>query len=145
MLPASFVLAQAPQALTAREAYDAARAGTLLLIDIRTPEEWRDTGVAQGALALDVETPAFEVRLAGLRLDHPAKRIALIDRSGALSASTRDKLAGRGFRDILAVRGGMLGPGGWLAEKLPVELYLDRHKSRQLSPPPCRRLRGNIA
>ena len=109
--------------LSAREAYDAARAGALLLLDIRTPEEWRDTGLPQGSTALDVETPAFEVRLSGLRLDHPGKRIALIDRSGALSASIRTKLAGRGFRDILAVRGGMLGPGGWLAEKLPVVAY----------------------
>lgn len=123
VLPASFVLAQVPTTLAPREALDAARAGTLLLIDIRTPAEWRDTGLAQGAIALDVETPAFEVRVAGLRLDHRGKRIALIDRSGALSASTRDKLAGRGFRDILAVRGGMLGPGGWLAEKLPVAAY----------------------
>ncbi len=106
--------------LTAHEAYEAARAGMLLLLDIRTAEEWRDTGLAQGALALDAEAPAFEVRLAGLRLDHPAKRIALIDRSGALAASVRTKLAGRGYRDIVAVRGGMLGPGGWLAEKLPV-------------------------
>jgi rhodanese-related sulfurtransferase len=120
VLPASLVRAQAPTTLTAREAYEAARTGTLLLIDIRPPAEWRDTGLAQGALALDAEAPAFEVRLAGLRLDHPAKRIALIDRSGALAASVRTKLAGRGFRDILAVRGGMLGPGGWLAEKLPV-------------------------
>jgi rhodanese-related sulfurtransferase len=116
-------LAQVPTILAPREALDAARAGTLLLIDIRTPAEWRDTGLAQGAIALDVETPAFEVRLAGLRLNHRGKRIALIDRSGALAASTRDKLAGRGFRDILAVRGGMLGPGGWLAEKLPVVAY----------------------
>jgi rhodanese-related sulfurtransferase len=117
ILPCS---AQAQDILTAREAHDAARAGTLLLIDIRTPEEWRDTGLAQGAVALDAEASAFEVRLAGLRLDHRGKRIALIDRSGALAASVRTKLAGRGFRDILAVRGGMLGPGGWLAEKLPV-------------------------
>ncbi|KPF63336.1 hypothetical protein IP69_19270 [Bosea sp. AAP35] len=109
--------------LSAREAYDAARTGTLLLLDIRTPEEWRDTGIPQGAIALDVETPAFEVRLAGQRLDHPRKRIALIDRSGGLSASIRTKLAGRGFRDILAVRGGMLGPGGWLEQKLPVVAY----------------------
>lgn len=123
VLPASFVLAQAPTTLSPREALDAARAGTLLLIDIRTPEEWRDTGLAQGAVALDAEASAFEVRLAGLRLDHPGKRIALIDRSGALSASIRTKLAGRGFRDIVVVRGGMLGPGGWLAEKLPVVAY----------------------
>ncbi|PZN99821.1 MAG: rhodanese-like domain-containing protein [Hyphomicrobiales bacterium] len=123
MLPASFVSGQAPQTLSVREAHDAARAGTILLLDIRTPEEWRDTGLPQSAIALDAETSAFEVRLAGLRLDHPGKRIALIDRSGALSTSIRTKLAGRGFRDIVAVRGGMLGPGGWLAERLPVVAY----------------------
>lgn len=122
-LPANFVSGQMTASLSAREAYDVARAGTLVLIDIRTPEEWRDTGLAQGAIALDAETPGFEVRLAGLRLDHPAKRIALIDRSGGLSSSLRNKLAGRGWREIVAVRGGMLGPGGWLAEKLPVVAY----------------------
>ncbi|KPH79141.1 hypothetical protein AE618_20250 [Bosea vaviloviae] len=122
-LPASFVLAQARSALSAREAHDAARAGTLLLLDIRAPEEWRDTGIPQGAIALDAETPGFEVRLAGLRLDHRGKRIALIDRSGGLSSSLREKLAGRGWREIVAVRGGMLGPGGWLAEGLPVVAY----------------------
>ncbi len=123
MLPASFVLGQGAQALSAREAHDAARAGTLLLLDIRTPDEWRDTGLPQGAIALDAETPGFEVRLAGLRLDHPGKRIALIDRSGGLSSSLRNKLGGRGWREIVAVRGGMLGPGGWLAEGLPVVAY----------------------
>lgn len=109
--------------LSAKEAHAAATAGRIVLIDVRTPEEWRDTGLPQGAKPLDAETPGFEVRLAGLRLDHPGKRIALIDRSSALSSSLRAKLAGRGWRDIVAVRGGMLGPGGWLAEKLPVTAY----------------------
>jgi rhodanese-related sulfurtransferase len=119
-----FAYAQATETLlSAKDAHAAANAGTILLLDVRTPEEWRDTGLPQGAIALDAETPGFEVRLAGLRLDHPGKRIALIDRSGALSSSLRDKLAGRGWRNILAVRGGMLGPGGWLAEKLPVTAY----------------------
>lgn len=119
-----FAHAQAIEALlSAKEAHAAANAGSIVLIDIRTPDEWRDTGLPQGAIALDAETPGFEVRLAGLRLDHPGKRVALIDRSGALSSSLRAKLAGRGWRDIVAVRGGMLGPGGWLAEKLPVTPY----------------------
>lgn len=122
-LPATFVSGQGAPSLSAREAHDAVRTGTVLLLDLRTPEEWRDTGLPQGAIALDAETPGLEVRLAGLRLDHPGKRIALIDRSGGLSSSLRDKLAGRGWREIVAVRGGMLGPGGWLAERLPVTAH----------------------
>ncbi len=113
--------AQAPASISPREAHDGTRAGTLVLIDIRSPTEWADTGVPLGAIRLDAETAGFEVRLAALRLDHPGKRIALIDRTGGLATSVRQKLAGRGWRDLVAVRGGVLGQGGWLAEKLPVE------------------------
>jgi rhodanese-related sulfurtransferase len=112
-----------PPALSAREAFEAARTGRALLVDIRTPAEWADTGVPEGATRLDSEAAGFEVRLAGLRLDNPGRRIALIDRSGGLAISIQMKLAGRGWRDLALVRGGMLGQGGWLAEKLPVTPY----------------------
>jgi len=107
--------------MSPREAHDGAKAGRLILIDIRNPSEWADTGVPRGAVRLDAESAGFEVRLAGLRLDNPGKIIALIDRTGGLAVSVRQKLAGRGWRDLVAVRGGMLSQGGWLAEKLPVE------------------------
>jgi len=123
MLPASFVFGQSVATLSPREAYDAAQAKRVLLIDIRGVQEWTDTGLPQGALALDFDAPAFEVRIAGLRLDHPGKRIVLIDRTGAQAVAVAQKLAGRGWRDLAGVRGGMLGPGGWLAEKLPVTAY----------------------
>ena len=125
MLPAVFVRAQAPAAagLSPREAFELLRAGRIVLVDIRTAAEWADTGLPQGAVAFDLDATAFDVRLAGLRLDNPGKRIALIDRTGAQAAATVQKLGGRGWRDLVAVRGGMLGPGGWLAEKLPVTGY----------------------
>jgi rhodanese-related sulfurtransferase len=116
--------AQSPQsAVSPREAHEAAKAGRLLLVDIRTPAEWADTGLATGAIRLDAGSAGFEVRLAGLRLDNPGRRIALIDRTGGLSATVRQKLSQRGWRDLAVVRGGMLGQGGWLAEKLPVSGY----------------------
>lgn len=115
------VAQSASPGLSPREAHEAARAGRILLIDIRTPAEWADTGVPQGAITLDAESAGFEVRLAGLRLDNPAKRIALIDRTGGLGATVRQKLGLRGWRDLAVVRGGMLGEAGWLAEGLPVE------------------------
>lgn len=126
MLAASLILlanadaAFAQPALTAREAQTGLQAGRLLLIDIRTPAEWADTGSPPGSLRLDADSAGFEVRLAGLRLDHPGKRIALIDRNGGQAASVRQALAARGWRDLGVVGGGMLGPGGWLAKKLPV-------------------------
>lgn len=123
MLPASFVFGQSTATLSPREAYEAAQAKRVLFVDIRGVQEWADTGLAQGAIALDFDAPAFEVRIAGLRLDHPGKRIVLIDRTGAQAVAVVKKLAGRGWRDLAAVRGGMLGPGGWMAEKLPLTAY----------------------
>ncbi len=119
---ASAAIAQSAS-LSAREAHDAAKAGGIVLIDIRTPAEWADTGLAAGATRLDAESAGFEVRLAGLRLDNPGKRIVLIDRTGGLATSVQLKLAARGWRDLAVVRGGMLGQGGWLAERLPVSGY----------------------
>ncbi|AMJ60782.1 hypothetical protein AXW83_11195 [Bosea sp. PAMC 26642] len=127
LLSSTGALAQfTPPALSAHEAHEQAQTGKLLLIDIRTPAEWTDTGIPQGAIRLDAESAGFEIRLAGLRLDNPGRRIALIDRTGGLSVSVQQRFAGRGWRDLLAVRGGMLGaPGvkGWLAEALPVTGY----------------------
>jgi rhodanese-related sulfurtransferase len=107
--------------LSAREAREAFASGKIVLVDIRTPAEWADTGVPRGAIRLDAGGAGFELRLAGIRLDNPGRRLALIDRTGGLATAVQQKLGQRGWRDLLSVRGGMLGPGGWLAEKLPVE------------------------
>jgi rhodanese-related sulfurtransferase len=112
--------------LSVREAHEAAKAGKLVLVDIRTPEEWADTGVPEGAIRLDMTGSGFEVRLAALKLDHPGKPIALICRTGNRSAEVQKKLAGRGWRELTNVRGGLLGDPsdkGWLAESLPVAGY----------------------
>lgn len=119
--------AQAPSSsLSVREAHEAAQAGRLVLVDIRTPEEWADTGIPEGAIRLDMEGAGFEARLAGVKLDNPGKTIALICRTGNRSSSLQRKLAGRGWRDVVDVRGGLLGnpkDRGWLAETLPVKAY----------------------
>ena len=119
--------AQTPlPSLSVREAHEAAKAGKLVLVDIRTPEEWADTGVPEGAIKLDMTGSAFEVRLAALKLDHPGKPIALICRTGSRSSTMQKTLAGRGWANLVDVRGGLLGnpkDKGWLAEGLPVTTY----------------------
>lgn len=112
--------------LSVREAHDAAKAGKLVLVDIRTPEEWADTGVPEGAIKLDMTGSAFEVRLAALKLDHPGKPIALICRTGNRTSIVQKTLAARGWKELVGVRGGLLGnpkDKGWLAEGLPVTSY----------------------
>ncbi len=118
--------AQSLRSLSVREAHEGARAGRILLVDIRTPEEWADTGVPEGAVKLDMTGSGFEVRLAALKLDHPGKPIALICRTGNRTATLQRTLAARGWKDLVDVRGGLLGTPkdkGWLAEGLPVASY----------------------
>ncbi|MGL5362759.1 MAG: rhodanese-like domain-containing protein [Bosea sp. (in: a-proteobacteria)] len=114
----------APPAMSVREAHAATKAGQIILVDIRRPEEWADTGVAQGAIKLDMTSPIFEARLAGLRAENPGKPIAIICRTANRTRVVQDILGKRGWRDLVNVKGGMLGDGqnsGWLDEKLPLQ------------------------
>ncbi len=109
--------------MSVREAHERTRAQSVILVDIRRPEEWADTGVAEGAIKLDMTSPVFEARLAGLRAENPGKPIAIICRTANRTRHVQDVLGKRGWTNIVDVRGGMLGDGrnkGWLDEGLPV-------------------------
>jgi rhodanese-related sulfurtransferase len=109
--------------MSVREAHERSRAKEVILVDIRRPEEWADTGVAEGAIKLDMTSPVFEARLAGLRAENPGKPIAIICRTANRTRHVQEVLGKRGWTGIVDVRGGMLGDGrnkGWLDEGLPV-------------------------
>ena len=109
--------------MSVREAFDRSKAKDVLLVDIRTPEEWKDTGVPEGAIRLDMTSPVFEARLATLRAENPGKPIAIICRTASRTRRLQDVLGKRGWTNIIDVRGGVLGDGrnkGWLDEGLPL-------------------------
>lgn len=123
ILTAAPAPAQQLPSISVREAHEQAKAGRITLIDIRTPEEWRDTGVPEGAIRLDMTSPTFVARLAGLRAENPNRPIALICRTSSRTRYVQEELTRRGWRGIVNVSGGILGDGrhrGWLAENLPV-------------------------
>ena len=126
LLAAGGALAQqaAPAAMGAREAYEAQQAGALVLVDIRTPPEWAQTGVPKGALRIDVASADFLSKLEAARRAHPGKRIGLICRTSSRTSRAAQALAARGWSEIVDVAGGVAGSPrgkGWLAEGLPVE------------------------
>jgi len=109
--------------VSVRGAHARFKAGQIILVDIRRPDEWADTGVAEGAIRLDMTSPVFEARLAGLRADNPGKPIALICRTATRTRHVLETLGRRGWSNLIDVRGGMLGDGrnkGWLDEGLPL-------------------------
>lgn len=104
------------------EAHKAALAGEIILIDIRTPEEWLETKVGEGAIGLDMREENFVPTLVALRRANPDKPIAMICRTGNRTGYVTTALAGQGFPGLVDVKEGMVGgPNGpgWLSRGLP--------------------------
>lgn len=112
--------------LSVEDAHRQAAEGTILLVDIRQPEEWRDTGIPEHARPIDMRRDDFpEALTAALGADR-SRPIALICARGVRSARLSTLLTEAGFNNILDVPEGMLGSAagpGWLAKDLPVTPY----------------------
>ncbi|OJW90885.1 rhodanese-like domain-containing protein [Thiobacillus sp. 65-1402] len=114
--------------LSAPDAYGQAQAGRLTLIDVRTPDDWRKTGVAKGALRINMANVGgeagfiqqVETALGGNR-NAP---IGLLGLAGNRAANAQEVLREAGFTRVYNIKEGMLGGSagpGWIARKLPVE------------------------
>jgi rhodanese-related sulfurtransferase len=109
--------------LTATEAFAKAATGKITLIDIRTPEEWAETGSGVGAQRLDMRRDDFVSALDKLLGGDRTKPVALICARGVRSSRLSRTLREGGYTNIIDVPEGMLGSyagPGWLERGLPV-------------------------
>lgn len=114
--------------LSAPDAYAQAQAGALTLIDIRRPDEWRQTGVARDALRINMAHPQGAAGFVGqvaseVGGDRNAP-IGLICRTGNRTTQMQRALREAGFTRVYNIREGMAGSSagpGWIARGLPVE------------------------
>lgn len=112
--------------LSAPDAYEAHKQGRLRLIDIRTPEEWRQTGVAPGAARVDFYRGPETLLRSVLQATGGDKNapVALVCRTGNRTTQAQKFLQAQGFTQVYNVKEGMAGSGagpGWLRRRLPVE------------------------
>jgi rhodanese-related sulfurtransferase len=112
--------------LSAPDALAAAGEGKLRLIDIRTPQEWRQTGVAPGAGRVDFYRGPEVLLSSVLQMVGGDKNapIALICRTGNRTVTAQKFLQAQGFTRVYNVSEGMAGSAagpGWLKRSLPVE------------------------
>lgn len=115
--------------ISVRDALEGVRGGTLTLVDVRSPQEWRKTGLPEGAEAVTIHGPeglpgfvaAVRERL-GKGGDRP---IAVICATGVRSTAASRALRAAGFTRVLNVREGLFGNQsdgpGWLRSGLPTE------------------------
>ena len=114
--------------ISAAEAQALFERGEITFIDIRRPDEWRQTGVAKGVTRINMQHPqglqgfAQEVfDTVGGDLDAP---IVLICRTGSRTGRLQPILTQAGFTNVRHVPEGMLGnrrSPGWIAQGLPTE------------------------
>ena len=121
-------LAHSMPDMAAPDAAAAAAAGKITLIDIRTPPEWKETGVAKGAALINMLHPQgaqgfTNALLEQVKGDKNAP-IALICRTGNRTTQVQRYLQSVGFTQVYNVKEGMAGSAagpGWIKRGLPVD------------------------
>lgn len=109
--------------LTVTEAYEAVQADQIWLIDIRRPDEWADTGIAEGAIALDMRREDFVEALQLATAEDPDRPVAIVCARGVRSRRLTAALTEAGLTNLIDLPEGMLGSQagpGWLGAGLPV-------------------------
>ena len=118
--------------INATEAHALAQAGKITLIDIRRPDEWRQTGVAQGVTRINMlhpqGMPGFAQAVAAAVGNNRDAPIVLICRTGSRTSRLTPVLTEMGFTNVRHVPEGMIGSQygpGWIARGLPTESCKD--------------------
>ncbi|KKL47641.1 hypothetical protein LCGC14_2333510 [marine sediment metagenome] len=112
-----------PAIWSAPEAQAAIADDGALLLDIRTPGEWAQTGLAEGAFPVDMQSADFGAQLSAVFERAGDRPIALICATGGRTAYVVSVLKRNGIEGVIDVSEGMLGNGraqGWVARGLPV-------------------------
>lgn len=130
-----FLMTAAPAAgaelLTPPQALELARAGELVIVDVRLPSEWLATGLPAGARGVSLQNPITgAIRpdfvadlLAALDGDRDTP-IALICAQGVRSRVASQLVERAGFRAVHDIGEGMLGDSsgpGWIDRGLATE------------------------
>ena len=105
------------------ETFASSRSDTLL-IDVREPAEWDQTGAPAGASLISGSRSDFVDAVLEATGGDKTKPVAVICRSGSRSVRAAEKLTAAGFSRVTNVGDGMVGREGigkgWLSADLPL-------------------------
>ena len=124
----SFAASAQTAVLTATEAQTAALAGKVVLIDIRSPPEWKETGVPASAHAITMhqKREGLLAELGKVTGGSKSQPIALICATGSRSSFLSGWLKSQGYTAISDVAEGVMGGRsgkGWIKSSLPLRKW----------------------
>lgn len=120
--------AAAGEVLTPAEAHEKAMKGEIVLVDVRTADEWKQTGLPASAHAITMHqkgpdfVKALDAALGGDR----SKPLAVICRTGNRTGSLVGPLQQAGYARVIDVKEGMVGGrygAGWIKAGLPLRKF----------------------
>lgn len=117
---------QAGQIISPVEASKEVKAGTMVLIDIRRPSEWQQSGIPEGALPVSMHERSFLEEFYKVMSENKGKTIGVICATGSRSSWLQNELSKRKIAEVVDVSEGMFGNRrgpGWLARGLPIKKY----------------------
>lgn len=117
--------------ISVQEAHQLATRGDVVLIDVRSVEEWEQTGLAVNSHPISMHQkggmPKLQEDLLALLKGDKSQSIALICAGGLRSARVQNYLKEQGFENIYNVKEGIVGgwfSRGWIEQGLPTVDYM---------------------
>ena len=111
----SVACAQQYKSASPQEAKAMIDKGNILLVDVRTPQEW-NAGHLAGSVLVDFYDPNFETNIKKVG---KGKKVLVYCARGKRSASASEKMVAWGWKDVSHVTGGY---EAWSAAGLPTTL-----------------------
>ncbi len=119
-------MAHSAEKLSVSAAHQKASNGEVLLVDVRTPGEWRETKIGASATPISMHEAGFLKKLLAAAGNDKSKPVALICAVGGRSSWLQGELKRRGYTNVYDVAEGMMGSPagpGWLKAGLPTKPY----------------------
>ena len=115
------------EVMSAEQALVESQSGERVLIDVRSPSEWRETGIPETAEAVTIHDPrglpAFVQEVIDRTGGDRERPVAFICATGVRSAYATQLLRDAGYQDVVNVKEGMFGSdagSGWREKGLPI-------------------------
>lgn len=110
----------AAKEISVQETHELKASDAVALVDVRRESEWRDTGMAEGAIGATLQDDDFLEQVLAVVGGDKSKPVALICRSGGRSAKAQKMLEADGYTTVINVAGGTLD---WIKQDLPLQEY----------------------
>lgn len=98
--------------------FEGVRAGEVILIDVRTPAEWAQTGTPAGSHRIALEDKDLVAKAQQLAEANPHASITLSCFSGERARKAAKRLRRAGLVDLAILKGGITG---WIVTSLPLD------------------------